>query len=145
MRYLATLLFACAWVMGVPPFVTAQGTNPFDGDPGAVRAGRQLFSARCAECHGADANWWGDLGLVPTGLTGNSPWSPPYILPERPRAPPAGTSRPSAGEFYGYPRAVLLFLRPRWAKRLQHLSGHRPSVKALPAPVQAATHDDGVV
>ena len=29
--------------------------NPFEGDPDAVAAGRNLFEQRCAECHGASA------------------------------------------------------------------------------------------
>ena len=33
----------------------AQGGNPWDGDPAAIRAGRALYGNRCAECHGADA------------------------------------------------------------------------------------------
>ncbi len=55
MRYATTLVCAVACVLAAPCLVTAQGTNPFDGDSGAIRAGRQLFGARCAACHGADA------------------------------------------------------------------------------------------
>lgn len=39
----------------VPLEVTAQGGNPYDGDPAAIRAGRALYGNRCAECHGGDA------------------------------------------------------------------------------------------
>lgn len=46
----ATVL-ACA----IPLEAAAQGGNPYDGDPAAVRAGRALYGNRCAECHGADA------------------------------------------------------------------------------------------
>jgi putative heme-binding domain-containing protein len=38
-----------------PASAAAQGGNPYDGDPAAIRAGRALFANRCAECHGADA------------------------------------------------------------------------------------------
>ena len=47
----ALLLPAIAW----PGAAAAQGGNPFDGDPAAIRAGRALYGNRCAECHGADA------------------------------------------------------------------------------------------
>jgi putative heme-binding domain-containing protein len=47
----ATLLL----VLGVPLPGIAQGGNPYEGDPAAIRAGRALFGNRCAECHGADA------------------------------------------------------------------------------------------
>jgi putative heme-binding domain-containing protein len=39
----------------LPLSAGAQGGNPYDGDPAAIRAGRALFANRCAECHGADA------------------------------------------------------------------------------------------
>ena len=39
----------------VSGLASAQVTNPHEGDPGAIRAGRALYGARCAECHGADA------------------------------------------------------------------------------------------
>jgi len=38
-----------------PLGAAAQGENPWDGDPAAIRAGRALFGNRCAECHGGDA------------------------------------------------------------------------------------------
>ncbi len=28
--------------------------NPFEGDPGAIAAGKKLFEDHCAECHGQD-------------------------------------------------------------------------------------------
>ena len=34
---------------------SAQHGNPYEGDPGAVRAGAALYAARCADCHGPDA------------------------------------------------------------------------------------------
>lgn len=44
-----------AGAAGLPLPAVAQGGNPYDGDPAAIRAGRALFANRCAECHGADA------------------------------------------------------------------------------------------
>lgn len=41
--------------LGAPSPGIAQGGNPYEGDPAAIRAGRALFTNRCAECHGADA------------------------------------------------------------------------------------------
>ena len=35
--------------------VRAQVSNPHEGNPEAIRAGRSLYEARCTECHGADA------------------------------------------------------------------------------------------
>ncbi len=39
----------------VPGSLSAQGVNPYEGDRTALRAGRALFDARCAQCHGGDA------------------------------------------------------------------------------------------
>lgn len=44
------LLALCA-----PVPALAQGGNPYDGDPAAIRAGRALFANRCTDCHGPDA------------------------------------------------------------------------------------------
>lgn len=41
--------------LAAPLPTLAQGGNPWDGDPAAIRAGRALYGNRCAECHGADA------------------------------------------------------------------------------------------
>ena len=38
-----------------PLSASAQGGNPYDGDRTAIRAGRALYGARCAQCHGGDA------------------------------------------------------------------------------------------
>ena len=43
-----------------PSLVRAEQRNPFEGDEVAIRAGAQLFAARCALCHGPDAR--GQLG-----------------------------------------------------------------------------------
>jgi mono/diheme cytochrome c family protein len=37
------------------PAAAASWSNPFEGDPRAIRAGRKLFLRHCAECHGDDA------------------------------------------------------------------------------------------
>ena len=34
---------------------SVQGGNPYEADRAAIRAGRALFEARCAQCHGGDA------------------------------------------------------------------------------------------
>ncbi len=47
----ALLLLALA----APAPTLAQGGNPYDGDPAAIRAGRALFANRCTDCHGPDA------------------------------------------------------------------------------------------
>lgn len=44
--------------------VGAQSVNPYIGDAGAIRVGEALFGARCATCHGADAQ-----GIVAPDLT----------------------------------------------------------------------------
>jgi len=44
-----------ALALFLPSPAAAQGGNPYEGDPAAIRAGRALFGNRCAECHGADA------------------------------------------------------------------------------------------
>ena len=49
---IALLLLPATWW---PLPAASQGGNPFEGDPGALRAGRALYGNRCAECHGADA------------------------------------------------------------------------------------------
>jgi putative heme-binding domain-containing protein len=53
-------------LLAAPLSVSAQQTNPFDGDPMAMRAGRALFANRCADCHGADARGFSgpDLTLL---------------------------------------------------------------------------------
>jgi putative heme-binding domain-containing protein len=55
MKHNALAALLLALTLGVPHTARAQGDNPYDGDPSAVRAGRALFANRCAECHGADA------------------------------------------------------------------------------------------
>ncbi len=35
--------------------LSAQSVNPYEGDRTALRAGRALYEARCAQCHGGDA------------------------------------------------------------------------------------------
>jgi mono/diheme cytochrome c family protein len=37
------------------PAAAAFWSNPFEGEPRAIRAGRKLFLRHCAECHGDDA------------------------------------------------------------------------------------------
>ncbi len=49
-----TIALGLVLVTGMAP-ASAQVSNPHDGNPGAIRAGRALFARRCAECHGADA------------------------------------------------------------------------------------------
>ena len=41
--------------LSAPLSASAQGGNPYDADPAAIRAGAALYELRCAECHGADA------------------------------------------------------------------------------------------
>ena len=41
--------------ISAPLSASAQGGNPYEGDRTALRAGRALFEARCAQCHGGDA------------------------------------------------------------------------------------------
>lgn len=43
-----------AWLRKVPA-AESQRVNPFAGQPDAVAAGRNLFLANCARCHGANA------------------------------------------------------------------------------------------
>jgi mono/diheme cytochrome c family protein len=55
---LAHSLFAVsngAWLRRVPDEDRAR-RNPFAGQAAAAAAGKQLFAANCAKCHGADAN-----------------------------------------------------------------------------------------
>ena len=54
---IAVLLLAGPLALSLlaPSRARAQGGNPYDGDPAAIRAGRALFANRCAECHGANA------------------------------------------------------------------------------------------
>jgi putative heme-binding domain-containing protein len=53
-------------LVAAPMPVSAQQTNPFDGDFMATRAGQALFANRCADCHGADAKGFSgpDLTLL---------------------------------------------------------------------------------
>ena len=60
--YLALLLFS--WHVLTTSVALAQGANPYIGDAGAIRVGGALFGARCATCHGADAQ-----GIVAPDLT----------------------------------------------------------------------------
>jgi mono/diheme cytochrome c family protein len=43
-----------SWLGKVPQADRAR-TNPYGSDPGAVAAGRNLFSNNCAKCHGENA------------------------------------------------------------------------------------------
>lgn len=54
----SSLSFLASTVVG------AQSVNPYIGDAGAIRVGEALFGARCATCHGADAQ-----GIVAPDLT----------------------------------------------------------------------------
>lgn len=60
--YLALLLLS--WPVLTSSVALAQGVNPYIGDAGAIRVGGALFGARCATCHGADAQ-----GIVAPDLT----------------------------------------------------------------------------
>lgn len=54
---LSTLCFAKAdgsWLKKVPEADRSR-TNPYAGDPSAVAAGKNLFEANCAHCHGKNA------------------------------------------------------------------------------------------
>ncbi len=42
-------------VVATPFAAGAQGGNPFEGDRDAIRVGRPLYEANCADCHSADA------------------------------------------------------------------------------------------
>ena len=42
-------------LLSAAPLASAQGGNPYEGDRTAIRAGRALYEARCAQCHGGDA------------------------------------------------------------------------------------------
>ncbi|HSH75126.1 MAG TPA: c-type cytochrome [Longimicrobiales bacterium] len=55
MTYMASTVVLLLLAVAAPAAATAQGGNPYDGDPAAIRAGGALFGNRCAECHGADA------------------------------------------------------------------------------------------
>lgn len=61
----ATLLV----LVGLATAAGGQSGNPFEGDSEAIRAGRPLFEARCADCHSADAR--GIRGPDLTGLWAN--------------------------------------------------------------------------
>lgn len=55
----AVLIFRCfgtdnSWLQHVPP-AAASRSNPFEGRPEAVAAGRKLFGDHCAQCHGDNA------------------------------------------------------------------------------------------
>jgi cytochrome c oxidase cbb3-type subunit III len=49
------MLSVLAPLSAAPLPVSAQGLNPYEGDRTALRAGRALYEARCAQCHGGDA------------------------------------------------------------------------------------------
>ena len=52
-----SVVFAAAgsgWLRNVPDAERVRA-NPYAGRPEAIAAGRKLFSANCAQCHGADA------------------------------------------------------------------------------------------
>ncbi len=53
-RSTLTRLFLILYAFA-PLSASAQGGNPYDGDRTAIRAGRALYGARCAQCHGGDA------------------------------------------------------------------------------------------
>jgi cytochrome c oxidase cbb3-type subunit 2 len=46
---------AWASALGEAPAEAASRPNPYDGQPGAVEAGRKLFRRHCDECHGSEA------------------------------------------------------------------------------------------
>jgi mono/diheme cytochrome c family protein len=53
----AVTLFATAdgaWLAKVPAS-DHQKTNPYQGQPDAIAAGRNIFAEHCAKCHGQDA------------------------------------------------------------------------------------------
>src|SRR5262245_21140399 len=53
----AAVLMAAAgadWMTQIPAR-HRQKTNPYHGQPQAIRAGRLLFEEHCAECHGENA------------------------------------------------------------------------------------------
>ena len=53
----AGLLFAAAdgaWLAKVPAG-DHQRTNPYEGQPDAIAAGRNIFEEHCAKCHGQNA------------------------------------------------------------------------------------------
>ena len=53
-RYALTCVLVIVCILA-PFSASAQGGNPYDADPAAIRAGAALYGTRCAECHGADA------------------------------------------------------------------------------------------
>ncbi len=63
-----------SWVTAllVSGLASAQVTNPHEGNPAAIRAGRALYGARCAECHGADAKGIGVPDLTELWDSGTS-------------------------------------------------------------------------
>lgn len=64
LRPLCLQLLCLSLPLFVPIVAFAQSTNPFIGDIGSIRVGGALFGARCATCHGADAQ-----GIVAPDLT----------------------------------------------------------------------------
>jgi mono/diheme cytochrome c family protein len=55
--FFAVLLFATAdgaWLAKVPAS-DHQKTNPYQGQPDAIAAGRNIFEEHCAKCHGENA------------------------------------------------------------------------------------------
>lgn len=59
----------CAWAT-LP--AAAQSGNPLEGDPNAIGAGRGIYAARCATCHGADAKGATGPDLTSLWATGKS-------------------------------------------------------------------------
>jgi len=55
--FCATLLFGTAdgaWLAKVPPS-DHEKTDPYQGRPDAIAAGRNIFEEHCAKCHGENA------------------------------------------------------------------------------------------
>lgn len=42
--------------MNILALLVLMASNPYSGDPDAVRAGAKLYHRHCAPCHGSDAN-----------------------------------------------------------------------------------------
>ena len=52
-------------------------SNPYDGDPGASRAGARLYAHECASCHGLNA---GGIGKAPSLIAADVADSTPGAL-----------------------------------------------------------------
>ncbi|HXB57404.1 MAG TPA: c-type cytochrome [Vicinamibacteria bacterium] len=59
------------------PSTAASRSNPFAGDPSAIRAGHKLYLRHCAECHGDDAR---GRGKAPPLLSRRVQGAPPGDL-----------------------------------------------------------------